>query len=103
MRRFLKFLVLAPVALLFLAFALANRQNVTVSFDPFNSGDIPSPQLVMPLFILLIAATMFGVVLGGFATWVRQGRFRKAARAARAATESPCAAKTSPCADRSPR
>jgi len=45
MRKFLKYLILAPVTLLFLAFAIANRQIVTVSFDPFNSGDIPSPQI----------------------------------------------------------
>ncbi len=87
MRRFLKFLVLAPVTLLFLAFAIANRQIVTVSFDPFNSGDIPSPQISVPLFFVLIAATMFGVVLGGVATWLRQGRFRKAARDANARAE----------------
>jgi uncharacterized integral membrane protein len=87
MRRILKFLAIAPVAVLFLFFALANRQSVTVSFDPFNSGDIPSPQVIMPLFIVLIGATMFGVVLGGFATWLRQGRSRKAARDARAKAE----------------
>jgi uncharacterized integral membrane protein len=80
MRGLFRFLVVAPLGLIFLVFALANRQNVVVSFDPFNSGDIPSPQIVLPLFIVLIGATMVGVLLGGFATWLRQGRFRKAAR-----------------------
>lgn len=88
MRNFLKFLILAPVALLFLAFAMANRQNVVVSFDPFRGGDIRAPQIVLPLFIVLIAAVMFGVVLGGAATWFRQRRFRKAAREARARAEN---------------
>lgn len=87
MRNFLKFLVFAPLALIFLIFAMANRHNVVVAFDPFNSGDIPSPQIVLPLFIVLIGATMFGVVLGGFATWLRQGRFRKALREAKAKIE----------------
>jgi uncharacterized integral membrane protein len=88
MRNFLKFIVIAPVALVFLAFALANRQTVTVSFDPFNSGDIPSPQIVLPLFIILFGATMFGVLLGGIASWLGAGRHRKAARAAIAAAET---------------
>ena len=87
MRNFLKFLVLAPLALIFLAFAMANRQNVIISFDPFNNGDIPSPQIILPLFIVLIGATMFGVVLGGVATWLRQGRFRKGLRDARTQIE----------------
>ena len=33
--RFLKFLILAPIAALILAFAIANRQEISVSFDPF--------------------------------------------------------------------
>jgi uncharacterized integral membrane protein len=87
MRNLLKFLVIAPLALIFLIFALANRKNVVVSFDPFNGGDIPSPQIVLPLFIVLIVAAMVGVLLGGFATWLRQGRFRKALREAKGETE----------------
>jgi uncharacterized integral membrane protein len=87
MRKFMKILVLAPVTLLFLAFAIANRRIVPVSFDPFNSGDIPSPQIDAPLFIVMIGAAMFGVVLGGAATWLRQGRFRRAARDANAKAE----------------
>lgn len=87
MRNLLKFLIIAPLALIFLAFALANRHNVVVSFDPFGGGDIPSPQIVLPLFLVLIVAIAIGVVLGGFATWLRQGRFRKAAREAKAQVE----------------
>jgi uncharacterized integral membrane protein len=87
MRNFLKFLIIAPVALIFLVFALANRQNVHVTLDPFYGGDDPSAMVVLPLFIVLIGATMVGVVLGGFATWLRQGRFRKALRETRGQVE----------------
>ncbi len=87
MRNFLKLLVLAPIAVIFLSFDMANRQNVVVSFDPFNSGDAASPQIVLPLFVVLIAALMLGVLLGGVATWLGQGRFRKAARYANAKAE----------------
>jgi uncharacterized integral membrane protein len=87
MRNFLKFLVLAPLALILLVFALANRQTVTVSLDPFNNGDIPSPQIVLPLFLVLIGATALGVLLGGFAVWLSQGRHRKALRDAKGQIE----------------
>jgi len=87
MRNLLKFLVIAPIALLILAFALANRHNVTISFDPFSGGDIPSPQIELPLFIALIAATMVGVIMGSVATWFGQGRFRGDLRRAKAKTE----------------
>lgn len=87
MRNLLKFLVFAPLALIVLAFALANRQTVTVSFDPIGGSDIPSPQIVLPLFIVLIAAAMVGVLIGGFASWLRQGRHRKALREAKGQLE----------------
>ena len=87
LRNFLKFLVLAPLAVIFLSFDMANRQNVTISFDPFNTGDFPLPQVVLPLFLVLIGTLMLGVLLGGVATWMRQGRYRRAARDARRSTE----------------
>ncbi len=87
MLRFLKFLLIAPVAILFLLFAFANRHAVTVSFDPFDSGDIPAYSLQAPLFMVLILAIMIGVVAGGVATWFGQGRHRRAARASRAEAE----------------
>ncbi len=81
--QFLKWLLFAPLALIGLAFAIANRHETTVSFDPFAGNDISSPQLTVPLFILLFVAVLFGIVLGGFATWVTQGKNRKAARLAK--------------------
>jgi hypothetical protein len=37
MRRFLAWIVLAPVAVIALLFAVANRRWVTVSLDPFSA------------------------------------------------------------------
>ncbi|MGA2042479.1 MAG: LapA family protein [Roseiarcus sp.] len=87
MKRLLKLIVLAPVAILLLIFAFANRHIVTVSFDPFAEGDIPAFALTAPLFLVLILAIMFGVVAGGVATWLTQGRYRRAARDSRAEAE----------------
>jgi uncharacterized integral membrane protein len=82
MRSFLRWLILAPVMIAALLFAFANRHIVTVSFDPFTSNDIQGPQITAPLFIVVILAVMVGALIGGALTWLRQGRHRKAARAA---------------------
>jgi len=81
--RVLKWLLIAPFLLAGLLFAIANRQLVTVSFDPFAGGDIAAIQVTMPLFFLMFMATIFGVCLGGFVTWLAQGKNRRAARLAK--------------------
>jgi uncharacterized integral membrane protein len=79
MRKFFTGLVLIPLGLIFIVFAVANRHQVTVSFDPFNSSN-PSVAVTMPLFVVIIAVAIAGVVAGGCATWFRQRRWRRAAR-----------------------
>ena len=79
MRKFLTGVVLIPLGLIFIVFAVANRHPVTVSFDPFNSTD-PSLGVTLPLFVVIIAVAIIGVVAGGTATWFRQRRWRRAAR-----------------------
>jgi len=79
MRKFFTALIVIPLGLLFVVFAVANRHFVTVSFDPFNTRD-PSISVTMPLFAIIIAVAMLGVVAGGTATWFRQRRWRRAAR-----------------------
>ena len=79
MRKFLTALVVIPLGLLFIVFAVANRHLVTVSFDPFNSVD-PSVAVTLPLFVVIIVIAILGVAAGGMATWFRQRRWRRAAR-----------------------
>jgi uncharacterized integral membrane protein len=79
MRKFLRALIIIPLALIFIVFAVANRHFVTVSFDPFNSAD-PSVSVSLPLFLLIIMVAILGVVAGGSATWFGQRRWRRAAR-----------------------
>lgn len=81
MKAWLKAIVLVPLAVLALAFAVANRQVTTVSFDPFSAGE-PAFALVAPLFVLVFVLLMGGVVIGGVASWLGQGRYRSAARRA---------------------
>ena len=79
MRKFFTALVLIPLGVVFIVFAVANRHPVTVSFDPFNSSD-PSVGVTLPLFVVIIAVAIIGVAAGGSATWFRQRRWRRAAR-----------------------
>ena len=79
LRKIINALVVLPLAIVFVIFAVANRHMVTVSFDPFNNAD-PALSISMPLFVLILLAAIAGVAAGGMATWFRQGRWRRAAR-----------------------
>ena len=79
MRKFLTALIVIPLGLILVAFAVANRHFVTVSFDPFISDD-PSFSITLPLFLLLILVAAIGVIAGGCAVWFGQRRWRRAAR-----------------------
>jgi uncharacterized integral membrane protein len=83
MVRFFKVAILALCAVVLLGFAFANRDLVTVSFDPFASSDSAAFSLATPLFVVVIVAAMLGVVAGASATWLSQGRHRRAARQSR--------------------
>jgi uncharacterized integral membrane protein len=79
MRRVLTLVIVVPLALVIIAFAVANRQSVTVSFDPFSTAD-PAYSSTLPLFILIFFLVILGVVVGGAASWLRQSKWRRAAR-----------------------
>lgn len=79
MRKFLNAIIFIPLGLIFVVFAVANRHAVTVSFDPFDSRD-PAMGVTLPLFVVLIAVAIFGVVAGGAATWIAQRHRRGTAR-----------------------
>ncbi len=79
MSRFLSILIGLPLCIIILALAVANRRLVTVSFDPF-SADAPSLAMQMPLFLVVFAALLMGVLLGSGVTWLRHRRFRREAR-----------------------
>jgi uncharacterized integral membrane protein len=78
LRRIVAAIILVPLAIIIVAFAVANRQTVTVSFDPL--GDTPAASLSMPLFVLTLGLLIAGVIIGGVASWLGQGKWRGAAR-----------------------
>lgn len=79
LRKILNAVILIPLALVLVVFAVANREWVTVSLDPLNKSD-PALSFTLPLFVLLIGVAILGVIAGGMATWVRQRSWRRAAR-----------------------
>jgi uncharacterized integral membrane protein len=78
-RKIVAAVILIPLAVVIIAFAVANRQIVTVSLDPFSS-DRPAASLTLPLFALVIVLLIIGVLIGGVAAWLRQARWRRTAR-----------------------
>lgn len=79
MIRFLKALVLLPVAIVVVLLAVANRGPVTLSLDPF-SPDVPEIATTVPLYAVIFAAVASGIVIGGVATWLAQAKHRRARR-----------------------
>ena len=79
LRRIVAALILVPLAVIIIAFAVANRQIVTVSLDPFSSV-APAASLTLPLFVLIIVLLIVGVIVGGVAAWLRQNKWRRTAR-----------------------
>src|ERR1700693_4436358 len=87
MGRFFKIAILALSAVLLLGFSFAHRDPCTVSCDPFASTDSAAFSIAAPLFAVVIVAAMLGVVAGALATWVSQGRHRRASRQSRVEAE----------------
>jgi hypothetical protein len=83
MVKFLKLLILIPAGIVILAFSIANRALVTVSFDPFSPLGLSSAVVTAPLFAIMFATLIAGVIIGGTATWFTQGAHRRKARLAR--------------------
>jgi uncharacterized integral membrane protein len=78
-RKIVTAVIVVPLAVIIIAFALANRQSVTVSFDPFSTAS-PAYAATLPLFVLVFVLVILGVIVGGIAAWLRQGKWRRMAR-----------------------
>jgi len=79
LKRFLSLLVAIPVGIIVVVLAVANRHMVTLSLDPFAPAT-PAVSVTLPFFVFLFSALLIGILLGGFAAWLKQGRWRREAR-----------------------
>ena len=82
-RRLLSWAIGLPLAAIIIAFCIANREWITVSFDPVHR-DAPRAAIAMPQWVLFFAGIFFGLIVGWISAWFNQGKWRKAAREHRA-------------------
>lgn len=78
-RKIVTVLILVPLALAIVMFAVTNRAAVTLAFDPFGA-EPPMFSFALPLFLVLLTALIAGVIVGGAAAWSRQSKWRRRAR-----------------------
>jgi uncharacterized integral membrane protein len=84
MRGLAKLIILVPLALLAIAFAIGNHHDVTLYFDPISS----EPQgYTIPVYVVIFATLILGVLIGGIANWLGQHSYRRTARVARREVE----------------
>ena len=79
MKWLVRWLLGVPTLIVLLLFALANRHMVRVSFDPVSVDD-PLLSVHAPLWAVLFAGILLGLIAGGVATWLKQGKWRRQAR-----------------------
>jgi len=81
LRRIAGWVVLVPLSIILIVFALANRQLTVVNFNPLVAPEaLTSPGVGVPLFLVLFCVLLLGVVLGGVATWLAQSEVRRERR-----------------------
>lgn len=79
LKRIVTILVAFPVAILLVTLAVINRHEVRMVLDPFKPK-APSIVVDLPFYFYLFGAMFLGVLIGGTAVWMSQGRWRKTAR-----------------------
>ena len=78
-RKIINIVILIPVAVILIVLSVANREWIRFALNPFNPDD-KVLSVSAPFFIFLFVALIVGMVIGSFATWLSQGRYRKRAR-----------------------
>jgi len=79
MLRFLWVLLAIVAAAILMPLGIANRQLVTLNLDPFGRPDT-SLTVTTHFSLLLFVVFMLGLLIGGFAVWAGQGKWRRTAR-----------------------
>lgn len=59
--------------------AVANRNDVPLSFDPFNAA-VPAVVMQVRLFWIILGSALIGIILGGWSSWLAQAPLRQALR-----------------------
>lgn len=76
MQRIITTLFLALLFPVLVVFFFANRQQVTISFDPTNLEQ-PALAMPVPLYVGLSGALFLGFLLGAMGMWISTTRLRQ--------------------------
>ncbi len=79
MRKVVVLILALAVAALLVPILVVNRKPVTLLLDPFGR-EIPLATVDIPLSALMFLVFMLGLLIGGIAVWLSQGKWRRAAR-----------------------
>ncbi|KAB2848277.1 MAG: LapA family protein [Hyphomicrobiaceae bacterium] len=79
LKRLIWLLAAVPLGAVLIAIAVANRQTVLLRLDPFRPEN-PLIGLSLPLYAYIFAALFAGMIIGGVAVWLGQGKWRKRVR-----------------------
>ena len=78
MRKLVAALIVVPLGVLLVALSVVNRKPVTLGLNPFDASS--GFAIEAPFFLFLLGAFALGLLIGGLATWLSQGKWRKTAR-----------------------
>ncbi len=67
-------LLYLPLLVIVAIFAAANRHDIEINLDPLPFG------LTVPVFAIVFAAIMFGIIVGSCSAWVSGRQWRRNAR-----------------------
>jgi Lipopolysaccharide assembly protein A domain len=79
LKRILRWIIGVPLLVAAIAFAVANRKIINISFDPFSQDD-PFASMPLPIWLLFFIGMIAGVLVGWFGCWLAQGKWRKRSR-----------------------
>ncbi len=79
--RYIRYAILALIAVALIVIAMANRSVVEVKALPLDMANIVGLNLVfeVPLFVVIFAGILGGLILGFVLEWIREARERAAA------------------------
>lgn len=80
MKNLIKTLALLCFLIVLLVMGIANRHGVALHFDPINPSNPVIESWILPLYMVIFAMLLFGILIGGTVVWISQHRFRAEAR-----------------------
>ncbi len=78
-RKLILVLVIVPLGAILIALAVVNRKPADLILDPFGAAE-SGLSIEAPFFLFLLGAFALGLIVGGFASWLNQGKWRRTAR-----------------------